>query len=108
VGACDAAVSPAPSRNGSKPGLPRTSATPLEVFIHDRSRRTYVREAFFKTKGDGMGVVIAVAAVIAVVALVVWVIRNPGPETSMGIENRAGREAKKAAKRKAGEGQSED
>jgi hypothetical protein len=104
VGACDAAVSPATSRKGAKrPGVPRASATPLEVSSTIARAELMCREAFFKSKGDGMGIVIAVVAVVAVVALVVWVIRNPGPETSMGIENRARREAKKAAKRDVGE-----
>jgi hypothetical protein len=47
-----------------------------------------------------MGIAIAILAVIGLLVAVVWVLLHPAPETTMGMENRARREAKRAAKRK--------
>jgi hypothetical protein len=54
-----------------------------------------------------MGTALGIVAVIGIVVFLVWVFRQPTQETTMGMENRARREANKAAKRTAAEGQSE-
>ncbi|MEA2499385.1 MAG: hypothetical protein QOH26_1790 [Actinomycetota bacterium] len=54
-----------------------------------------------------MGTAIGIVALIGIAAFLVWVVRQPDQETAMGIESKARREAKKAANRKAVEGQSE-
>lgn len=46
-----------------------------------------------------MGIVLAGIAVVGLVALLIWGLVHPGQETAMGRENRARREARKAAKR---------
>lgn len=54
-----------------------------------------------------MGLVLAGIAVAGLVALLIWGLVRPGQETAMGRENRARREAKKAAKRAGGQGRAE-
>ncbi len=46
-----------------------------------------------------MGLVIGIVAIAITTVLLIWVIRNPGPETSMGAESKARREAKRQARR---------
>jgi hypothetical protein len=46
-----------------------------------------------------MGIVLGGLAVVALVGLLIWGLMRPAQETAMGRENRARREARKAAKR---------
>lgn len=45
---------------------------------------------------------LAVLAIVAIVmtAMLLWVIKTPGPDTEYGRENRARRDARRAAKRR--------
>jgi hypothetical protein len=54
-----------------------------------------------------MGTAIGIVAVIGIVAFLIWTVSQPSQETELGRENRARREAKKLARRRAAEGQSE-
>lgn len=53
-----------------------------------------------------MGIVVGIVMAIAAAIVLIWAVKNPGPETTMGAENRARREAKKASKRADVEGRS--
>jgi hypothetical protein len=55
-----------------------------------------------------MGTAIGVVVAIGVIAFLVWIMRQPSQETAMGRENRARREAKKAARSEPTDDQSED
>lgn len=46
-----------------------------------------------------MGIALVVIAFVGLVALLIWGLARPAQETAMGRENRARREARKAAKR---------
>jgi hypothetical protein len=46
-----------------------------------------------------MGIVLGGIAVVGLVALLIWGLVRPSQETAMGRENKARREARKAAKR---------
>lgn len=54
-----------------------------------------------------MGTAIGIVAIVGIIVFLVWVFRQPSKETAMGRENRARREAKKAAKEKAAENRSD-
>ena len=54
-----------------------------------------------------MAIAVGIAVGLGVVIFFVWGMLQPSQDTEMGRENRARREAKKAAKRKDAEGQPE-
>lgn len=54
-----------------------------------------------------MAIAVGIAVGIAAVIFFAWAMLQPSQDTEMGRENRARREARKAAKRKDAEGQPE-